>query len=127
MIFTGKRMGLDLAEAYASADVFVFPSVTDTFGIVLIEAMSAGVPVAAFPVTGPIDIIGPDGRGVDTRTTGPAGVLDEDLEQAIGRALMLRREDAASLGAQFSWERATDQFLHAMEEVLVCGMENLAA
>ena len=123
----GALSGEELASAYRSADCFVFPSLTDTFGLVVIEALACGVPVAAYPVTGPIDIIGPDGRGVDTRTTGPAGVLDEDLEQAIGRALMLRREDAASLGAQFSWERATDQFLHAMEEVLVCGMGNLAA
>ncbi|GAH16991.1 unnamed protein product, partial [marine sediment metagenome] len=77
--FTGKLTGEDLAEAYASASVFVFPSVTDTFGIVLLEAMASGVPVAAYPVTGPIDNVIP----------GVTGVLDNDLSVSVKAALQL--------------------------------------
>ena len=70
--------GEALADVYASADVFVFPSRTDTFGIVLIEALASGLPVAAFPVPGPIDVVGPG-----------AGVLDEDLRAACLKALTI--------------------------------------
>ena len=76
--FLGARYGEALAETYASADVFVFPSRTDTFGIVLIEAMASGLPVAAFPVPGPIDVVGAE-----------AGVLDEDLSAACLKALTI--------------------------------------
>ena len=75
----------------------------------------SGVPVAAYPVTGPIDILGPDGRGVDGDLSSPAGVLDEDLTRAIEKALTLDRKAAAALGARFTWEAATDQFLGAVE------------
>jgi hypothetical protein len=92
----------ELATVYASADVFVFPSRTDTFGLVLLEAMACGVPVAAYPVTGPLDVIG------DSRT---AGVLHEDLRTACLEALKLRREDAAAHAQKFSWRAATEQFL----------------
>lgn len=92
----------ELAEVYASADVFVFPSRTDTFGLVLLEAMACGLPVAAYPVTGPLDVIG------DSRT---AGVLHEDLRTACLEALKLRREDAAAHARRFSWRAATEQFL----------------
>src|SRR6201999_4472610 len=68
-VFLGARQGEALAEAYAGADVFVFPSRTDTFGLVLLEALASGLPVAAFPVTGPLDVIG----------SAPVGVLSEDL------------------------------------------------
>ena len=81
--FLGARYGEALAETYASADVFVFPSRTDTFGIVLIEAMASGLPVAAFPVPGPIDVVGPE-----------AGVLHEDLGAACLEALTIPREAA---------------------------------
>ena len=74
VLFTGNQTGEDLAQCYASADVFVFPSLTDTFGIVLLEAMASGLPVAAFPVTGPID-------NVDH---GSAGCLDADLRRVPG-------------------------------------------
>jgi len=90
-----------LAEVYASADVFVFPSKTDTFGLVLLEAMACGLPVAAYPVSGPIDVI------EDPR----AGVLHEDLHVACMRALELKREDVASYARRFSWRAASEQFL----------------
>ncbi len=92
----------ELAQVYASADVFVFPSKTDTFGLVLLEAMACGLPVAAYPVTGPLDVIG------DCRT---AGVMHEDLRTACLEALKLRREDAAAHAQKFSWRAASEQFL----------------
>ena len=91
----------ELAEVYASADVFVFPSKTDTFGLVLLEAMACGLPVAAYPVTGPLDVIG------DCKT---AGVMHDDLRTACVEALKLRREDAAAHARKFSWRAATEQF-----------------
>jgi glycosyltransferase involved in cell wall biosynthesis len=90
-----------LAEVYASADVFVFPSRTDTFGLVLLEALACGLPVAAYPVTGPLDVIG----------TSKAGALHEDLRTACLNALELRREDAAAHAQRFSWRSATEQFI----------------
>lgn len=92
----------ELAQVYAAADVFVFPSKTDTFGLVLLEAMACGLPVAAYPVTGPLDVIG------DSRT---AGVMHEDLRTACLEALKLRREDAAAHARKFSWRAATEQFV----------------
>jgi glycosyltransferase involved in cell wall biosynthesis len=92
----------ELAQVYASADVFVFPSKTDTFGLVLLEAMACGLPVAAYPVTGPLDVIG------DSKT---AGVMHADLRTACLEALKLRREDAAAHACKFSWRAATEQFL----------------
>jgi glycosyltransferase involved in cell wall biosynthesis len=91
----------ELAEVYASADVFVFPSKTDTFGLVLLEAMACGLPVAAYPVTGPLDVIG----------RSRAGVMHDDLRTACLAALELRREDAAAHARKFSWRAATEQFL----------------
>ena len=85
---------------YAAADVFVFPSKTDTFGLVLLEAMACGLPVAAYPVTGPLDVIG------DSK----AGVLHEDLRTACLEALELRREDALARARLFTWRAATEQF-----------------
>ncbi len=90
-----------LAEVYSAADVFVFPSRTDTFGLVLLEAMACGVPVAAYPVTGPLDVIG----------SSNAGSLDEDLRTACLRALRLKREDATAHARKFTWRAATEQFL----------------
>ena len=106
--FAGKLVGEDLAEAYASADVFVFPSLTDTFGIVLIEAMASGVPVAAFPVTGPIDNV------VD----GLSGALDNDLGNAVARALSLDRGDVRRHALAYSWESAARLFLSNIETAL---------
>ncbi len=102
-LFLGKLGGETLASAYAGADVFVFPSRTDTFGLVVIEALSCGTPVAAFPVPGPGDIVR-DG----------AGALDEDLALAIDTALTCDRADAEALGARYSWASCTAQFAKAL-------------
>jgi glycosyltransferase involved in cell wall biosynthesis len=91
----------ELAKVYAAADVFVFPSKTDTFGLVLLEAMACGLPVAAYPVTGPRDVIGGSN----------AGVLHEDLRIACLEALRLDRADAVARAALFTWRAATEQFL----------------
>ena len=85
--FLGALTGEDLARVYASADVFVFPSLTDTFGIVLLEALASGLPIAAFPVTGPLDVIGASG----------CGILDWDLRQAALEALALPKEQVPRL------------------------------
>jgi glycosyltransferase involved in cell wall biosynthesis len=100
--FLGYRRGEALGEVYASADLFVFPSRTDTFGIVVIEALASGLPVAAYPVTGPMDII-----------TSPAlGALDPDLGKAVDRALATADPAAcAAEGASYTWANCTQQFL----------------
>lgn len=116
--FLGNLAGENLAAAYRSADCFVFPSRTDTFGLVVIEALACGLPVAAFPVSGPIDIVGQHGRGVDGDMPATIAVLDDDLGQAICAALRLDRRAAAVFGSRFTWERATDQFLAAITRAL---------
>jgi glycosyltransferase involved in cell wall biosynthesis len=105
--FTGYRFGDELASLLAGADVLVFPSRTDTFGLVMIEALACGVPVAAFPVPGPIDVIEP----------GVTGVLDTDLAAAIAAALKLDRGVCARHGAAFTWEAATAQFLEGLAPI----------
>ena len=103
--FLGARSGEALAEIYASADVFAFPSRTDTFGIVLIEALASGLPVAAFPVTGPLDVIGDSG----------AGALKEDLRLACLEALTIPREKAHDYSKRFTWAESARQFLHNID------------
>lgn len=103
-VFAGYHHGEDLASHVAACDVFVFPSRTDTFGLVLLEAMACGVPVAAYPVTGPVDVV------VD----GVTGVLDEDLRQAALAALQLSPEACRAYALQHSWEAATRQFLSCL-------------
>ena len=103
--FLGTRTGEELARIYASADVFVFPSLTDTFGNVLIEAMASGCPVAAYPVTGPIDIVG------------AGGVVAQDLREAALGALDIPREDARANALEFSWPACTRQFLGHLRPV----------
>ena len=100
VVFTGPKVGEELARLYAGADVFVFPSLTDTFGIVLIEALASGLPVAAFPVTGPADII------TDSRV----GVLDNDLRSAALAALTLQREDCAAFAQNYTWTKSAEAF-----------------
>jgi glycosyltransferase involved in cell wall biosynthesis len=100
--FAGARFGQDLARHYASGDVFVFPSLTDTFGLVLLEALASGLPVAAYPVPGPLDVIGGSG----------CGVLDQDLARASARALEIPRTRCRAYALQFSWRRCAEQFLH---------------
>lgn len=119
-VFLGALSGEALASAYRTADLFVFPSLTDTFGLVLIEALASGLPVACYPVAGPIDILGSDGRGIDGDLAAPAGALGEDLEQNITAALTLGKEAPLELAARFTWQRATDQFLAAVEGALDC-------
>jgi glycosyltransferase involved in cell wall biosynthesis len=102
-LFLGAQFGTDLAAAYAAADVFVFPSRTDTFGLVMIEALACGVPVAAYPVTGPIDVLTPE-----------TGAMDEDLTVAIGAALTRDRAACAAYGRSFTWEASARQFLSAL-------------
>jgi len=116
VVFTGALSGETLASAYGAADVFVFPSRTDTFGLVMIEALACGVPVAAYPVPGPIDIIGPHGRGAHDALPMTVGALDHDLSLAIARALRCDRLGAAVYGASYSWDNATDQFIGAISE-----------
>jgi glycosyltransferase involved in cell wall biosynthesis len=99
--FLGYKFGRDLARHVAGADVFVFPSRTDTFGIVMLEAMACGVPVAAYPVTGPIDVVQP----------GTTGCLDTDLTSACSRALELNRQDCRQYAEGRSWGRSTRQFV----------------
>ena len=99
-LFMGRKSGTELAGCYAGADVFVFPSRSDTFGLVMIEALACGTPVAAFPVAGPRDIV-----------TDDVGALSEDLDRAIDAALYSDRRTCAEYGAKFSWEAATEQFL----------------
>jgi glycosyltransferase involved in cell wall biosynthesis len=101
--FLGPRFGSDLAAAYAAADVFVFPSRTDTFGLVMIEAMACGTPVAAYLVTGPIDVLTPD-----------TGAMAGDIDTAIARALLLDRGACAAYGSAFTWAASAGQFLNAL-------------
>src|SRR6056297_3767385 len=101
VVFTGYRFGAELAAHLAAADVFVFPSRTDTFGLVMLEAMACGTPVAAYPVTGPRDVI----------EHGRTGVLHEDLGVAVRRALALDRRACREAALGKSWARATGQFL----------------
>ena len=98
-IFLGRKSGLELAACYSGADVFVFPSRTDTFGLVMIEALACGTPVAAYPVPGPLDIL-----------TDKTGAMSESLERAIDAALYCEKADCLMLATQYSWEKATDQF-----------------
>ncbi len=100
-VFTGFKAGADLAALYASADVFVFPSLTDTFGLVLLEAAACGLPIAAYPVQGPRDVIGDE----------PVGVLSDDLKAAALAALNIPRGNCRAFALRHSWKAATDQFL----------------
>ncbi|MEQ8206107.1 MAG: glycosyltransferase family 1 protein [Woeseia sp.] len=98
--FAGYRFGDELASYLAGADVFVFPSRTDTFGLVMLEAMACGLPIAAFPVTGPVDVV----------DDGVTGVLDDDLARAGEQALMLDSEACLRQARAKSWQAATNQF-----------------
>jgi glycosyltransferase involved in cell wall biosynthesis len=109
VLFLGPKHGAELASTYAAADVFVFPSRTDTFGLVNIEALACGLPVAAYPVAGPIDIVALDGRGMNGGTRA-IGALDEDLGRAIERALRADRRAAVEEANHYSWDRCTDRF-----------------
>ncbi|MEM7541063.1 MAG: glycosyltransferase family 1 protein [Pseudomonadota bacterium] len=98
--FLGAKFGHELAAHLAGADVFVFPSRTDTFGLVLLEAMACGLPVAGYPVQGPVDVV----------AEGVSGCLDEDLGKAIRGALKLKRQDCVEHAQRFSWDSNTRHF-----------------
>jgi glycosyltransferase involved in cell wall biosynthesis len=108
-VFLGAREGEALAQAYAAADVFVFPSRTDTFGLVLLEALASGLPVAAFPVTGPRDVIG----------AAKVGVLDEDLRAGCLAALPIPRQACLDFAASHTWEASARAFVDHI--TMACG------
>ncbi|WP_319799697.1 glycosyltransferase family 4 protein [Microvirga rosea] len=103
--FLGPLTGEALARIYASADVFVFPSLTDTFGIVLLEALASGLPIAAYPVTGPLDVVGSSG----------CGVLSHDLREAALAALDIPRDRCRAYGETFTWRESARQFFSNIE------------
>jgi len=100
-VFPGARQGEELANIYAAADVFVFPSRTDTFGLVLLEALASGLAVAAFPVTGPRDVIG----------TAPVGALNDDLRAACLSAMTISPQACREFAARHSWEASARAFV----------------
>ena len=102
--FLGYRENGVLARLYASADVFVFPSLTDTFGLVILEALASGLPVAAYPVPGPLDVIGRSG----------AGVLDDDLRTAAIAALSIPSAHCRSHALRFTWAACARQFVEQL-------------
>ncbi len=102
--FVGYKYGEELAAAFAAADVFVFPSKTDTFGLVMLEAMACGTPVAAYPVPGPIDVVKPE----------ITGVLSESLEEAALKALHLRRNDCREYALTRSWRACAEVMQNAL-------------
>ncbi|GLR48782.1 glycosyltransferase family 4 protein [Sphingomonas astaxanthinifaciens] len=115
-IFLGALHGPELAAAYAAANLFIFPSRTDTFGLVNIEALASGLPVAGFPVPGPRDILGPRGTGThggDRRI----GAVHEDLAVAIRLALDADRAACVREAAHYDWERCTDAFVAGLATV----------
>ena len=105
--FLGEKIGQDLTAHMAAADVFVFPSLTDTFGVVQLEALACGTPVAAFPVMGPIDVIADH----------PIGAIDKDLRRACLRALQMSRETCRSFALERSWENSARQFIGNLAEL----------
>ena len=113
--FPGYKFGRDLARHLAGADVFVFPSKTDTFGIVMLEAMACRLPVAAYPVTGPIDVV----------RDGETGVLHDDLKQACLAALKLNGRKPRRYAEQRSWRRSTDQFVAHLAPPPGCQLDEL--
>ncbi|OYQ33369.1 alpha-mannosyltransferase [Niveispirillum lacus] len=115
--FVGAKHGEDLARHYAAADVFVFPSRTDTFGLVLLEALASGLPVAAFPVPGPLDVIGDS----------PAGVLDTDLRAACLKAVGIDPALCRDHALRFSWSACAQQFLANLRPFTPEGLADQAA
>lgn len=113
VLFLGSKHGAELAACYTAADVFVFPSKTDTFGLVNIEALACGLPVAAFPVPGPMDILGPDSKGMH-RNAKVIGALSDELDLAIASALRASRKAAAAEAQHYSWEACTERFLDGL-------------
>jgi glycosyltransferase involved in cell wall biosynthesis len=107
VVFKGYLQGEELAEAYASADVFVFPSKSDTFGVVMLESMACGTPVAAYPVTGPLGVI----------HNGINGHMDEDLHTAVIFAADVDRNSVRKSSEAYDWESCTQAFLDALTPI----------
>jgi glycosyltransferase involved in cell wall biosynthesis len=107
--FTGAKSGDDLAAHFACADVFVFPSLTDTFGLVILEAMASGTPVAAYPAPGPIDILPNSGAGV------LAASATEGLREACLDALKLDRKQVRAFAEKFSWRACAEDFVKNLQ------------
>jgi glycosyltransferase involved in cell wall biosynthesis len=105
--FCGYRSGQELVQLLSGSDVLVFPSLTDTFGLAMIEALACGVPVAAFPVPGPVDVLDP----------GVSGVMHQDLGTAVAGALALNRAACVAAAAAFTWDAATSQFLAGLAPI----------
>lgn len=105
VLFVGAKHGEDLAAHYASADVFVFPSLTDTFGLVVLEALASGLPVAAFPVAGPKDVV------ADQDPAAPVAVLDQDLRAAALAAAEIPAERCRAFAEARSWDQSVEQFI----------------
>ncbi len=108
-VFAGVKFGTELAECFANADVFVVPSLTDTFGLVILEAMAAGTPVAAFNAPGPRDLI-PGSK---------SGVVSEDLLEACLETLKMSRDDTRAYAETFSWRACAEQFINNLEPLPV--------
>jgi len=108
VVFAGSKQGEELSRFYASSDCFVFPSKTDTFGLVLLEAMASGLPVAALPVQGPLDVISKDCD---------AGVLDFDLQKAALEAVKIPREKCRKYASKFTWQRSAKIFLEHLPAI----------
>ncbi len=106
-VFPGALQGEELAKTYAAADVFVFPSRTDTFGLVLLEALASGVPVAAFPVTGPRDVLG----------SAPVGALNDDLRQACLSARLISPRACLEFAARHTWQASARAFIENMADI----------
>jgi len=115
VLFLGPKHGTELASVYTAADVFVFPSRTDTFGLVNIEALACGVPVAAYPVPGPADILGWDECGIHGGSE-RIGALDEDLGKAVARALTADGRAAEAEARHYSWDRCTGLFFAGLAQ-----------
>ena len=115
-IFVGAKFGEDLAAYYRSADVFVFPSKTDTFGLVLLEAMASGLPVAAFPVAGPKDVL----KGSQ------AGVLNTNLKIAISEALKIPQDVPRAYAMTYSWKACAQQFIDNIRQSVSEGVADNA-
>jgi glycosyltransferase involved in cell wall biosynthesis len=108
VIFTGAKTGLALAEYYAAADVFVFPSKTDTFGVVMLESIASGTPVAAYPVTGPRDVVINDVNGY----------MDDDLTTAVNRAIVCDRDMVRITSDIYDWAACTETFVKNLKIIL---------
>jgi glycosyltransferase involved in cell wall biosynthesis len=105
--FVGFKSGEELAGYFASSDVFVFPSKTDTFGLVILEALASGVPVAAYPVRGPLDIL----------MQGETGIMEEDLGRAVTKALAIDRDKCREYALSHGWRESTRDFIHNLAPI----------